>query len=207
MFQLFRKRNETRDLRLPPELSKKDREKVEEIIRRAVEQNIQPIMHCNGDAAAQQFIDQWEAAVQAAGHGTELRPIMVHAQTVGFDQLDRMKALGMHPSFFVGHCWFWGDTHLKNFGDRGQRISPVRAALDRGLTPNFHQDCPVTRPEMLHSIWCAVNRVTRNGVKIGPDQAVTPMEAPNTTIPQRIQMESLIFRRKLTMINAITPEK
>ena len=52
-----------------------------------------------------------------------------------------------------------------------------RAALDRGLTPNFHQDCPVTRPEMLHSIWCAVNRVTRNGVKIGPDQAVTPMEA------------------------------
>ena len=35
MFQLFRKRNETRDLRLPPELSKKDREKVEEIIRQA----------------------------------------------------------------------------------------------------------------------------------------------------------------------------
>jgi len=35
LFQLFRKRNETRDLRLPPELSKKDREQVEEIIRRA----------------------------------------------------------------------------------------------------------------------------------------------------------------------------
>ena len=35
MFQLFRKRNETRDLRLPPELSKKDREKVEGIIRQA----------------------------------------------------------------------------------------------------------------------------------------------------------------------------
>ena len=35
MFQLFRKRNETRDFRLPPELSKKDREQVEEIIRRA----------------------------------------------------------------------------------------------------------------------------------------------------------------------------
>ena len=53
----------------------------------------------------------------------------------------------------------------------------MRAALDRGLVPNFHQDCPVTRPEMLHSIWCAVNRVTRKGVKIGPDQAVTPAEA------------------------------
>ena len=150
---------------------------VRDVLDRCIQAGLQPIAHCNGDAAAQQFIDQWEAAVQAAGHGTELRPIMVHAQTVGFDQLDRMKALGMHPSFFVGHCWFWGDTHLKNFGDRGQRISPVRAALDRGLTPNFHQDCPVTRPEMLHSIWCAVNRITRNGVKIGPDQAVTPMEA------------------------------
>ena len=150
---------------------------VREVLDRCIAAGLQPIAHCNGDAAAQQFLDQWEAAVHAAGHGPELRPIMIHAQTVGFDQLDRMKALGMQPSFFVGHCWFWGDTHLKNFGDRGKRISPVRAAIDRGLVPNFHQDCPVTRPEMLHSIWCAVNRVTRQGVKIGPEQAVTPAEA------------------------------
>jgi predicted amidohydrolase YtcJ len=150
---------------------------VRDVLDRCIKAGLQPIAHCNGDAAAQQFIDQWEAAVQAAGQGTQLRPIMIHAQTVGFDQLDRMKALGMHPSFFVGHCWFWGDTHLKNFGDRGKRISPVRAALDRGLVPNFHQDCPVTRPDMLHSIWCAVNRVTRAGVKIGPDQAITAEEA------------------------------
>lgn len=150
---------------------------VRDVLDRCIAAGLQPIAHCNGDAAAQQFLDQWEAVVQAAGHGPELRPIMIHAQTVGFDQLDRMKALGMHPSFFVGHCWFWGDTHLKNFGDRGQRISPVRAALDRGLVPNFHQDCPVTRPEMLHSVWCAVNRLTRNGVRIGPDQAVTVEQA------------------------------
>lgn len=151
---------------------------VRAVLDNCIAAGLQPIAHCNGDAAAQQFLDQWEAAVKAAGHGTELRPIMIHAQTVGFDQLDRMAALGMHPSFFVGHCWFWGDTHLKNFGrERGMRISPMRAALDRGLVPNLHQDSPVTRPEMLHSIWCAVNRITRSGVSIGPEQAVTPEEA------------------------------
>ena len=150
---------------------------VRQVLDKCIAAGLQPIAHCNGDAAAQQFLDQWEAAIRAAGHGPELRPIMIHAQTVGLDQLDRMKSLGMHPSFFVGHCWFWGDTHLKNFGDRGMRISPVRAALDRGLIPNFHQDCPVTRPEMLHSVWCAVNRITRSGVSIGPDQAVTVEEA------------------------------
>ena len=151
---------------------------VRTVLDNCIAAGLQPIAHCNGDAAAQQFLDQWEAAVKAAGHGTELRPIMVHAQTVGFDQLDRMAKLGMQPSFFVGHCWFWGDAHLKNFGkERGMRISPMRAALDRGLVPNLHQDCPVTRPEMLHSIWCAVNRITRSGVSIGPEQAVTAEEA------------------------------
>ena len=150
---------------------------VRRVLENAIRAGLQPLAHCNGDAAAQQFLDQWEAAMKSVGHGTELRPVMVHAQTVGMDQLDRMKGLGMEPSFFVGHCWFWGDVHMKNFGERAQHISPVRSALNRGLIPNFHQDAPVTPPNMIHSVWCAVNRITRNGARVGASEAVSPYEA------------------------------
>ena len=67
---------------------------------------------------------------------------------------------------------------MKNFGSRrGNHISPVKDAIERGVKVNFHQDTPVTRPDMLHSVWCAVNRISRNGNKIGEDQAVSVYEA------------------------------
>ncbi len=33
------------------------------------------------------------------------------------------------------------------------------------------------KPDMLHTIWCAVNRQTRNGVDIGPEECVSVYEA------------------------------
>jgi hypothetical protein len=42
---------------------------------------------------------------------------------------------------------------------------------------NFHQDTPVTKPDMLHSVWCAVNRVTRNGQNIGKEQCIGVYDA------------------------------
>lgn len=153
-------------------------QRVHEILCAAIDCDLQPIAHCNGDAACEQFLSAWERAVADKGRGGELRPVMIHAQTVGDDQLDRMPAVGMMPSFFVGHCYFWGDTHLKNFGPvRGKRISPVKSTIGRGLPYNFHQDSPVTKPEMLHTVWCAVNRMTRNGICIGPEQRIDVYDA------------------------------
>jgi predicted amidohydrolase YtcJ len=103
---------------------------------------------------------------------------MIHAQTVRDDQLDRMPELGMIASFFVGHVWFWGDTHLRNLGPgRGRRISPVRSALDRGVAVTFHQDAPVTDPDMPVSVAAAVTRRSSRGTLVGPEQAVDRYEA------------------------------
>jgi len=44
--------------------------------------------------------------------------------------------------------------------------------LDKGLCINFHQDSPVTKPLMLHTIWSAVNRISRSGQVIGPEQCI-----------------------------------
>lgn len=153
-------------------------EEVQKCVKRAVEEKKQLLAHCNGDAASEQFLNAYEKAVEELDSMDELRPVMIHCQTVRNDQLDRMARLQMLASVFVGHVWYWGDIHRKNLGyERGEHISPVKDALDRNVIVTFHQDAPVTKPNMLHSVWCAVNRVSRQGRLIGSEQKITVYEA------------------------------
>lgn len=153
-------------------------EQVESYIRTAVEEGQQLLAHCNGDAASEQYINAYERVIKETGCSQDLRPVMIHCQTVRTDQLERMAGLNMIASIFVGHIFYWGDIHIKNFGlERGNHISPVRDAIKCGVRVNFHQDTPVTKPDMLHSVWCAVNRVSRDGITIGEDQKISVYEA------------------------------
>lgn len=155
-------------------------ETVKMFVKQAVDEGQQILVHCNGDAASEQFLNAYEWALKESRNENKgnLRPVMIHCQTVRNDQLSRMAELNMIASVFVGHVWYWGDIHMKNFGAvRGNHISPVRDAMDRGVTVNFHQDTPVTKPNMLHSVWCAVNRRSRSGKQIGDDQKVSVYEA------------------------------
>jgi predicted amidohydrolase YtcJ len=139
---------------------------------------VQLIAHCNGDAAAQQWID---TVTQVSAENPALlaeRPVMIHAQTVRDDQLEQMARLGMIASIFSVHTYFWGDAHLRNFGPRrGRRVSPARSALDRGVRVTLHQDSPVTPPDMLLSVWAAVNRISREGTSVGPEERISTWEA------------------------------
>ena len=109
---------------------------------------------------------------------TSLRLVLIHAQLLGADQLDAVRALGVIPSFFVAHVYHWGDVHLKNFGPaRAAAISPAESALRAGIRFTFHQDTPVIEPDMLETIWCACCRRTRTGKTLGPEQAVDPLTA------------------------------
>lgn len=145
----------------------------------AVKEGYQILAHCNGDAASEQFLSSYETAINSLSDpNMDLRPVMIHCQTVRDDQLVRMKKIHMIPSIFVGHTYYWGDVHLKNLGeDRGNNVSPVKSALENGLIYNFHQDTPVTKPDMLHSVWCAVNRITRKGKQIGKEQCIGVFDA------------------------------
>lgn len=157
-----------------------EQEKVQTYIRNAIENGVQILAHCNGDAAAQQWIDSFEKAMEQCGVSKEdnLRPVMIHCQTVRKDQLLRMKNIGMIPSMFVDHVYYWGDIHLKNLGEeRVEAISPAKSAFEQGLCVNFHQDSPVVPPDMLHTVWCAVNRVTREGKILGEEERVDVFEA------------------------------
>ncbi len=153
-------------------------ELVDNLVKKAVSARKQILAHCNGDAASEQFISAYDKAVDKISNKEDLRPVMIHCQTVRNDQLERMSRLKMIASMFVGHVWYWGDIHMRNFGpERGKHISPVRDAIDKGVVVSFHQDTPVTKPDMLHSVWCAVNRISRSGKIIGEEQSVEVYDA------------------------------
>src|SRR5699024_473951 len=155
-------------------------EQVQEYVAKAINDNVQLLTHCNGDSASDQLLRNYEAALDESNNPNKhaLRPVMIHCQTARNDQLDKMAELAMIPSIFNAHTYYWGDVHLKNLGDkRGRRISPARSAFDRNLVVNFHQDAPVVAPNMIQTIWSAVNRITRKGVEIGPEERVSAYEA------------------------------
>lgn len=150
----------------------------EAFVTDAVSENIQLLAHCNGDAAADQFIEACFAAAAKYPELPGLRPVMIHAQLVRKDQLEKMKDINMISSFFPAHIYYWGDVHLKNLGfERGSNISPVKSAIDNGIIYTFHQDTPVLPPDMLETIWCVVNRETKKGTKIGQSQCISVYEA------------------------------
>ena len=103
---------------------------------------------------------------------------MIHAQLVRPDQLQQMAQLHILASFFVAHTYYWGDTHIQNFGlARSQSISPVQSAIQNGVIYTFHQDTPVLPPDMLDTIGCAMARTTRNGTVLGASERVSAYEA------------------------------
>ena len=146
-------------------------------VRQAGAEGMQLLAHCNGDAACAQLL---RCVKQAEGEGIDaaaLRPVMIHAQLLGRDQMEAVRRTGILPSFFVAHVYHWGDVHIRNFGmERARFISPAASALRLGIPFTFHQDTPVLPPDMMETVWCAVNRRTRDGALLD-GEAVDVWEA------------------------------
>ena len=133
--------------------------------------------HANGDAA----IDMLLRAHEYAAAGDLARPrhtTVIHSQFVRPDQLDKYVAYSFTPSFYTEHTYYFADTHILNRGkQQAFFISPMRAAIDKGLRPTNHTDFVVAPLDQMFVMWTAVNRISRAGVVIGPDQRITPLEA------------------------------
>ena len=107
----------------------------------------QLINHANGDAAIDQMIRAARAATAKYG-SADRRTVGVHSQTIREDQLDAYKELGIIPSFFGMHTFYWGDWHRDSVlgPERAARISPAKSAADRGMIFTQHHDAPVALP-------------------------------------------------------------
>ncbi len=150
---------------------------VDVMINHYLDAGVPVLAHANGDAAAEMLIDA-VAKVPATTRGDH-RTVMIHAQTVRDDQLDRMAELGIVPSFFSAHTFFWGDWHRDSVlgPARGARISPTRSAIERQLPFTVHNDAPIVPPDMVRLLWASSNRLTRSGKVLGSEQRLDAYEA------------------------------
>jgi predicted amidohydrolase YtcJ len=138
----------------------------------------QVAVHGNGDAAIDQFLDSWEAALEACP-AEDRRPILVHAQMSRPDQLERMKRLGVAPTFFSAHVYYWGDRHRDIFlgPERASRISPAASAAALGIRFTTHLDTPVVPIDSRLQLWTPVARETSSGRPLGPDERISPEQS------------------------------
>ena len=143
-----------------------------------IERGVPFLAHANGDAAMDLMLDGVDEAIADMDEAPDHRSVIIHAQLMRADQLDRAARLSVVPSFFSAHTFFWGDWHVRSFGEeRGTNISPVRWAIDRGVNFTIHNDAPVVPPDIMRLISVTVNRKGRSGRVLGPDQRATVQEA------------------------------
>lgn len=154
------------------------REKLTDYVLKCRQAGMQVHVHANGDAAIDNILYAFEQA-QKVYPSEDPRFVCIHCQTVREDQLDRMNEIGVIPSFFVLHTYYWGDRHESIFlgPERAARISPCRSAVDRGMVFTLHTDTPVVAMDPLFLVGSAVNRVTLGGEILGPAQRIEPLEA------------------------------
>lgn len=139
---------------------------------RLLKAGIPIIVHSNGDAAIDLMIQSVEEGL--GGEDKDHRSVTIHSQLTRMDQLDSMARLGIIPSFFSAHSFFWGDWHRRSFGDeRAMSISPTASALDRDITFTLHNDAPVVPPHVLRLIEITMDRRTRDGVVLGENERLT----------------------------------
>ncbi len=151
-------------------------EEVEKFFKFAIDEKIQILVHCNGDAACEQMINCYEKALN--GKTSDIRPVMVHAQFLQKDQLEKVKKLNIIPSFFIAHTKYWADIHIENFGfERASNISLANSAKENDILFTLHQDSPVINPDMLETIKAAVTRTSINGTKLNQDECISVYDA------------------------------
>ena len=154
------------------------RDALREMVSRYHAAGMQIAVHGNGDASIDDILDAFEAAAREHPRD-DSRHVVVHAQMTRPDQLDRMARLGVVPSFFSLHTFYWGDRHRRVFlgPERAARISPAASAAARGIRFTIHCDAPVVPMEPIRLVGSAVNRRTRSGFVLGPEERISVMQA------------------------------
>ncbi len=147
------------------------KEVFDKLVKTALDNDLPLQVHCNADAAIDMVID----AVRTAGITAkdDRRVTVIHSNLQAPDQMDDYVELGLTPSYFTNHTFFWGDVHIMNFGkDRAFNMSPIKTAKERGLVVSNHTDFNVTPLDPFFTMWTAMKRESRTGVIVGPDERV-----------------------------------
>jgi predicted amidohydrolase YtcJ len=135
-------------------------------------------IHCNGDATVDLAIETVEELLKEVAW-LDHRHTIQHSQLTSAAQYRKMANLGICANLFANHIWYWGDQHYEmTVGpERANRMEACATAKREGVHFSIHSDAAVTPPGHLHTMWCAVNRVTPKGRVLGEHEKISAYDA------------------------------
>jgi predicted amidohydrolase YtcJ len=131
-------------------------------------------VHANGDAAIDMTLQAFETVLKEMPRADH-RHRIEHCTLAHPEQLAKMKALGISPTFLIGHVYYWGRALRDRIlgPQRASGIDPAADALKAGLRWTMHSDYAVSPIAPLRYVETAVTRVMREGGQaLGPGQRV-----------------------------------
>ena len=153
-------------------------EQTQDAVNWCYSNGIQIITHANGEGASDMLIEAIDAAQSEFGT-PDIRPVLIHGQLLREDQVDSYRRLGVFPSLFPMHTFYWGDWHRDHTvgPENAQNISPTGWVRERGMMFGTHHDAPVAFPDSMRILSATVTRRTRTGDVLGPHQKVDVLTA------------------------------
>ena len=117
-------------------------------------------LHGNGDEAIDSILDAVETAKNEGVDVHALRCRIEHCSILHDEQIERIKALGIVPSFLINHVYYWGHVMRdKVFGSEKVQLLDRCGSVDKaGIEWVMHTDAPVSPLGALHMIRVAVAR-------------------------------------------------
>lgn len=118
-------------------------------------------VHANGDKAIDRVLTAFERAKERGHDPARQRCRIEHCSILHDDQIERMAALGLSPSFLIGHVYYWGATFVDDiFGlEKASLLDRTGACEALGIRWTLHSDDPVTE---MNPLRCIQNAVTRS---------------------------------------------
>lgn len=152
------------------------REQLDALLEKHAASGMQIACHANGDLTLDYVLDAYEKAL--AHHNllkTDHRWRLEHVGAARLDQLKRMKALGVIPTFGVFQMMQWGDLldgkmYAAEFGERWCATGDAERL---GIRQSYHNDGNISRPSPLGSVQASVTRRSNSGNVHGLDQRVS----------------------------------
>ncbi|HHF7349365.1 TPA: amidohydrolase [Legionella feeleii] len=120
-------------------------------------------LECDGDAAIDLSLNL-TAKVQRFYPDTLFHPIIVNAQFVRQDQLERMRQLGVTVNWFVPHLYYWGEALCQRIPNPNGffKDTPLASAKRTFGTISAHAHSPTTAPNPLQMMQFMNTREIQN---------------------------------------------
>ena len=151
---------------------------VDHYAKLAYEKNVQYFGYSNGDAGIDMTLAALSKVIKETGITENRRTVISHSFFARENQLTQYRDQHIIAITLPNHIWLYGDVYLKILGEeRANNLSPLRTAEKLGVKTGIHNDTPSSGPNVLFSVWSAVNRKTFTGKTLGEEQKISAYQA------------------------------